>query len=127
MIKCTCKNRKASMHVHEVTCALNIAQHEKPSKPQHAPLPWKKSLDGGLSIHAQGMCICLDNMDEAESHPEINEANFDFILRACNSHYELLAALRVARRYIENLGMGPDERGVYKIVTEAIIKGEKTL
>jgi hypothetical protein len=74
---------------------------------KHTPLPW----------HFQDEYIRADseNMDDSgnivadvyvkpsSTHDDIMQANAAFIVRACNSHYEMLAALKgmlsIADRY----------------------------
>jgi hypothetical protein len=66
--------------------------------PAHTALPWK-GTDSGTGIFSAGeplgknkiiaICTC-----DAVSRPKgENIANADFILRACNGHYQLLEAL----------------------------------
>jgi hypothetical protein len=78
------------------------------SNPAHTPLPWKPS-DSGTGIWSAGeplgknkiigICSC-----DAVSRPkDENTANTAFIIRACNSHYELLKALEDAFTLLDRI------------------------
>lgn len=68
------------------------------SNPAHTPLPWKAS-DSGTGIWSAGeplgknKIIAICSSDAVSRPKDENTANAAFILRACNSHYELLEAL----------------------------------
>jgi hypothetical protein len=68
------------------------------SNPAHTPLPWKAS-DSGTGIWSAGeplgknKIIAICSCDAVSRPKDENTANAAFILRACNSHYELLEAL----------------------------------
>ena len=65
---------------------------------KHTPLPWKKEIFNGELIvqdddtNEYYVYIC-DCSSEFMSQEE-EEANAEFIVRACNSHYELLEACK---------------------------------
>jgi hypothetical protein len=56
---------------------------------EHTKLPWKISEDENDDVFG----ICAMFADESA------EANAEFIVRACNSHYELLEALKEAEEH----------------------------
>ena len=68
------------------------------SNPAHTPLPWKPS-DSGTGIWSSGesigknKIIAICSCDAVSRPKDENTANAAFILRACNSHYQLLEAL----------------------------------
>ena len=87
------------------------------SNPAHTPLPWKPS-DSGTSIWSAGeplgknkiigICSC-----DAVSRPkDENTANTAFIIRACNSHYELVDTLQHLIDVLET-DEQPDESDLY--------------
>lgn len=54
----------------------------------HTPLPWTVSIKfNGAEIYNGNICI-------ADIYGKNRKANAEFITRACNSHYELLEALK---------------------------------
>ena len=67
------------------------------SDTQHTALPWFD--DGGLTIYSQGArqgrtCPKIARMEVGADH----DANMNFIIRASNSHHDLLAACEAAER-----------------------------
>ena len=70
----------------------------------HTPLPWttrkaRPGHDRDVGIVAPGcagvIAECFEEFRaKGERHPEEAEANAEYIVRACNSHEELLEALR---------------------------------
>jgi glucose dehydrogenase len=79
------------------------------SDPTHTPLPWKAS-DSGTGIWSaneplgKNKIIAICSCDAVSRSKDENTANADFILRACNSHYELLAALEACRNIVYRHG-----------------------
>ena len=73
----------------------------------HTPLPWK-ATDSRTGIFSAGEPLGKNKIIgicavDAVSRPRAeNIANADFILTACNSHYELLAALEAALEDTQN-------------------------
>jgi hypothetical protein len=69
------------------------------SNPAHTPLPWKPS-DSGTGIWSAGeplgknKIIAICSCDAVSRPKSENMANANFILCACNSHYQLLEALQ---------------------------------
>ena len=84
--------------------------------PAHTPLPWESQPletgdDAGVSIIGSDLgglvCASLPWPSEIDSGDYSRvEANAAFIVRACNSHYQLVDALREAIDAIE------DDRGL---------------
>jgi hypothetical protein len=68
------------------------------SSTPHTPLPWKPS-DSGTGIWSadeplgKNKIIAICSCDAVSRPKDENTANAAFILRACNSHHELLAEL----------------------------------
>ncbi len=64
--------------------------------PTHTPLPW--TLHGNHYINARIRAGDTDIAMLADNGKSIENgmANADFIVHACNSHYQLLAVLEVA-------------------------------
>lgn len=73
-------------------------------KPKHTPLPWKVrehnnqkryiDAENGLTIADALMHSSLGNQDN-------HKANAEFIVKAVNSHYELVEALKLAFKRIK--------------------------
>lgn len=59
------------------------------SEIKHTPLPWQYNYDDVLASEYADDLIC-----NCEWRDEEGKANAAFIVRACNSHYELLEALK---------------------------------
>lgn len=63
----------------------------------HTPLPWVSDPAGvgclGDISTPDGQVIAQTQQVHGDLRHVVREANKDFILRACNSHYELLEAL----------------------------------
>ncbi len=79
-------------------------------KTTHTPLPWRtvsySGNDGrGVEIHTCGDTLTYPVARIIDHDPDIEmlEADAAFIVLACNSHYELLAALESAAESIEQL------------------------
>jgi len=83
--------------------------------PAHTPLPWGVE-EGHIQRDSNGIrywqitdgqdAIACNQFCYAGNHPAMNAANAAFIVRACNSHYQLVGALREAIDAIE------DDRGL---------------
>lgn len=59
--------------------------------PSHTPIPWKRGIrpdDGTVYVAKDGVALA-----DIFGAPELAQADADFIARACNAHYDLLAAL----------------------------------
>ena len=74
----------------------------------HSPTPWTwdHGPTGDTIRDASEGCVCSPG-EGAYHEGEINmtDADRDFLLRAVNNHYELLAALRAIMPYAEWAGM----------------------
>jgi hypothetical protein len=84
-------------------------QPEHPAtKPAHTPTPWKLRLDGSDNsamsqdgLHTTFICPVASGPDISWNEGRrICEANSALIVRAVNSHAELVAALRLSERSI---------------------------
>ena len=61
--------------------------------PVHSPLPWRTLLPNGRTVIAEDGVIC-DMFTRSHAENQENErANAAFIVRACNSHYQLIVQL----------------------------------
>ncbi len=67
---------------------------------RHPELPFKISGTGWL-VGSDGVLVCRILDDTASAK---DKAKAEFILRACNGHYQLLAALENALAVIDRLG-----------------------
>lgn len=101
---------------------------------KHTPTPWGKTYiahqDGKnsssyykVSGAQRSVCRTIDQL----AGPE-DEANIDFIVRACNCHDELVGVLRELVKDIEVAGVGmvdrdwPDLSVTYRHAREALAK-----
>ena len=77
-------------------------------KQKHTPLPWKVALLGELIVGPSERVIaaCAFLADGVGGPDEIT-ANAKFIVRACNSHYQLVEALK--NLYMEIRGYNPTD------------------
>lgn len=92
----------------------------------HTPLPWKIGRVDTLVTAADQRGICstggyADNRIDSEELAEENRANAAFIVRACNSHYDLLEALEALMPIAEKM------QGKLAGVVEAILNAEDAL
>lgn len=81
---------------------------DKPTMPkqaQHTPTPWKYDKESNR-IYAKGGADWIYTLDEgvALESDEQHEANAAFIVKACNSHGALVAALRSCRMQLRVFG-----------------------
>lgn len=96
---------------------------------KHIPLPW--AADHGCiwttlqSHRAEWMIADLTMADEGIIHFDEAEATAEFIVRACNSHEDLLDALRDAMAYIMRVAPPGGYVAVEKI-SAALTKAERT-
>jgi len=65
---------------------------------QHTPLPWIIRSETGLNAQVTGES---DKDGNYESIGYLNKGNAEFIVRACNSYYEMLLALIEVYRDVE--------------------------
>lgn len=101
----------------------------------HSPLPWRKAFSENqqwLVVNGLG-----DDGDVIARIPRfkdfIDQADAEFIVRACNAHDELIAALRAIKRRIHFIGMpqepfrdddAPDWRKEIALLEAAIAKAD---
>ena len=104
------------------------------SKAKHTPLPWKlwpaaKGDDGGSGrpmitdeSGAAGVAQFIQRIREYDRlYPKEAAANAEFVVRACNAHYDLLAACKAMVR----TGKAPaDIDAAYDLMRAAIAKAE---
>lgn len=100
---------------------MTIEQNKSP--PQHTPLPWKShgttikyQMDSGLTENL----ATVHGGKFGEPHP-----NTEFIVRACNSHYELLEALRALQKYASDLNCGSHHDPIWQQVANTIERGQQ--
>lgn len=74
---------------------------------KHTPLPVRAINDAVITPDRQLICLC---------YGEQANANAEFIVRACNSHYELLDAAKDA---LESLRRWPDAAAAYRLTCMA--------
>jgi len=102
---------------------------------EHTDLPWKShgdyivpadSIHDGYGSHQSGMYIgrVAEVYDSVLGKAKRAKANMGFIIRACNAHNDLLAALHLIARSSEFNG-GTWLAEVQQIAREAIAKAEK--
>ena len=89
-------------------------KNETKNETKHSPLPWTVDAMGNIWSDVK-VAIPAAGKDQAECYRDHKagetEANADFIVRACNSHYELVRALEdMTRLYRGQL----DREGCYR-------------
>lgn len=88
----------------EPACGLDGSATSIPSA-GHTPGPWRAEGDAVLTILPGGATIEIARTNVLqELRTDAEYANAAFIVRACNSHYELLEALGAARNVLANSG-----------------------
>jgi hypothetical protein len=97
-----------------------MADEQNKSPTPHTPLPWA-FIDGTITTADEVFKIadpyCMPTVDTA---PGEMEANADFIVRACNSHYELLTA---CEEFVRKVDAGEARsRCSYRQMRDAIAK-----
>ena len=101
---------------------------------KHTPTPWHSF---GPIIHHNGQHVA--HVVNNERHPDGDtgspeqRANAEFIVQACNSHDDLLAACKAVQRYFDNMGpaLGESdashtERMLRMTIQDVIAKAEGT-
>ena len=74
---------------------------------KHTPLPWTAEVHHIVSRDTDGIARNNDNSSVAVAHGPDKESNAAFIVRACNAHDELVAALESALKTAEFEGAAP--------------------
>jgi hypothetical protein len=87
--------------------------------PKHSPLPWVKSSEKSEDYFYHGWFI-LDAKNHSVADCIQEDESAEFIVRACNSHYELLEALMLADALLSGKNM--NKQIVEKKVKAAIAK-----
>lgn len=87
-------------------------------KQSHTPTPWK-GLGNAIIADNKHETLIAEVFDENEAW----KANKDYILRAVNSHEELLEACKIALEYREQTHWGDDE--CRNILIAAISRAEE--
>lgn len=98
---------------------------------KHTPTPWELNINSRYPIYSQHTRedvrhICSIVQNETTTAEE-KDANLEFIVRACNAHDELVAALKECTEALQ-AELGLDER--YKIEAiqdEALERAEQLL
>lgn len=88
---------------------------------KHTQLPWKINRVSSTHIvgdQDRGVASCGGHFDNhsSEDCTEVNEANAEFIVRAANSHYQLIAACEPFAALLEAMNHPKwmqDDAGVY--------------
>lgn len=86
------------------------------TNPTHTSLPWRIDAVYGVKSDADTELLASTY---CEPNPQRNKANAEFIVKACNSHYELLEACKAVLVSIQ----GADDQ-LERIVKQAIAKTE---
>lgn len=95
---------------------------------KHTPLPWHRNVNHKYPIYAETTPGKKDwkyiaNIipgERASTTDEEKDANLEFIVHACNSHYELLEALKAAKAFFVHQGI--DVYPVSDVMDRAIAK-----
>ena len=65
---------------------------------KHSKLPWDVHFDttDNWCIVTDNFTVAHDNICDTQLNTKVSKANGQFIIKACNNHYELLKALKLA-------------------------------
>ena len=81
----------------------------------HTPTPWRAnesvfSANGMTELHigTPEMTACVVYVDKAAPYAATQEANAAYIVKACNSHAQLVAALRTAATALGCIALSGD-------------------
>lgn len=94
MKECLGKKDNYNPHIKDSACTC-IDEHYCGKKPQHTPTPWRLDKENPDLVRDEkdGFLVTkVTGANDLESH-----ANAEFIVRAVNSHEEMLIALRSVR------------------------------
>jgi hypothetical protein len=75
---------------------------------KHTPLPWRYQDDDTFDLLDNKRIVGANLISPALVFGGLareSEANAEFIVRACNAHYEMLEALKSVRRYLEQINV----------------------
>lgn len=98
------------------------------SETKHTPLPWNAPPSHPFLVRSANMELVLDCRREGKDcYTAGDVANAELIVRAVNSHHDLLEACRAALPYLRNhvamtLDEGPGDRNALDMCEEAIEK-----
>lgn len=70
------------------------------TEPKHTPTPWKSDDIGQIHAFERGLVAKVLERDTDADQYFVEKANAAFIVRACNAHDELVAAIKLARAEI---------------------------
>lgn len=70
------------------------------NKPKHTELPWELARDKSVIISRKGKDILVTSIDTKNEMT----ANAEFIVKACNNHYQLLEALKELSLVVRTYG-----------------------
>jgi len=89
-------------------------------EPKHTPLPWFNETECLIPrIYGPGHCpVASSNIPIKE----IDEANAEFIVRACNAHYELVEALEQAMGWAAGYPLKGPGNSADRIVAEQVYR-----
>jgi hypothetical protein len=93
----------------------------------HTALPWK-GTDSGTGIFSAGeqlgknKIIAICSSDAVSRSRGENIANADFILRACNSHYQLLDTLDFVRGWFVDNELDSEYYAIFEEIRAALAK-----
>jgi hypothetical protein len=91
----------------------------------HTPGPWHIGVREAEKViyDAHGWAVANCTMYQGQDSPE-PKANADFIVRACNAHDDLLAALITAVRVMQDNNIDESMAGEFEQFTDAIAKAQ---
>lgn len=108
------------------------ANQEGQDMSNHTPLPWNVvTIDQSIgSIEAaDGSAVAQTQIRGTLRHPDHDErrANTDFIVRACNSHYELLEALEAQEAAEKWIAENDDSDPFFEATYTLMLQGSRLL
>ena len=89
----------------------------------HTPTPWKLTKVQGTYFYVEWGGETVVQVDHDSSNA-VNEANAEFIVRACNAHDELVAAAREAMDVLCSLDRSPVDDSTIDRLDAAIVKAD---
>lgn len=92
------KNKRLTMLMEEIAAnpkpEINIMWPFGKNSPKHSLLPWEERPNQMVACHVEGLDYIVATTDASFIDEKLNQANAEFIVRACNNHYQLLEALK---------------------------------
>ena len=93
------------------------------TKTKHSPLPWEvKKMGSTHTIREKDGYLIATVWDH---NSNLQEGDASFIIRACNNHYELLEACKVASDYFFSKNLADTANTVKEIINQAISNTER--